>query len=90
MFGDVTDLQQRHHLVENIKGSLHWRQNPFEMLQHIKNPRGGSIKPSPLYHGGGMTLRLRPRVKIFTASSSTDASISWALCILCGDDNVVH
>ena len=35
----------------------------FEILQHIKNSRGG-FHPSPphLYHGGGLNLRVRPRV----------------------------
>ena len=43
---------------------FHWRQNCFEILQHIKNSGGGGIHhpPSPLYHGGGMYLRVRPRV----------------------------
>ena len=31
------------------------------MLQHIKN----SFPPAPLYHGGGMNLRVRSRVSNF-------------------------
>ena len=43
--------------------AFHWRQNRFVILQHIKNSReGGEIHQPPLYHGGGMTLRVRPRV----------------------------
>ena len=36
----------------------------FEILQHIKNSRGGLHTPPPpyLYHGGGMNLRVRSRV----------------------------
>ena len=46
--------------------AFYWRQNRFEILQHFKKLKGGSINPL-LYHGGvGMTLRVRPRVKIFS------------------------
>ena len=63
--GDVTGLQQRHHplnippLVEKIKGF------PLKANQHIKNAgeRSSINSPPPFYHGGGMTLRVRPRVK---------------------------
>ena len=44
--------------------AFHWRQNRFEILQHIKNAGEGFYQPPlPLYHGGGMNLRVRPRVK---------------------------
>ena len=39
------------------------------------NGGGGSIKPFPLYHGGAMTLRVRPRV-----NKSSKKSIKWT-CI---------
>ena len=35
--------------------------NNFQILQHMKNARGGPSTP-PLYHGGGMNLHVRPRV----------------------------
>ena len=51
--------------------AFHRRQNCFEILQHIKTLERGSINspppPSPhLHHGGGMTLRVFPRVNLFT------------------------
>ena len=55
MFGDVTDLQQRHHpkniphFVEKMKG---FPLNRFEILQHIKDSRGKGGGGFPLYHGG--------------------------------------
>ena len=64
--GDLTGLQQGHHpyhiphLVKKIKGFLlkvKWFQNTAT-YQKLKR---GSIPP-PLYHGGGMNLRVRPRV----------------------------
>ena len=34
--------------------AFHFRQNPFEVLQHIKNSSEGfNHHPSPLYHGEG-------------------------------------
>ena len=42
--------------------AFHWRQNHFEIMQHIKNSRRGFQAP-PLYHGGGMNLHVRTRVK---------------------------
>ena len=70
MFGDVTVPQQRHHpqniphLVEKMKG-FPLKANSFRNTATYKKPKGGggSINPLPLYHGGGMTLRVRPRVK---------------------------
>ena len=65
--GDVTGLQQRHHplnippLVEKIKGF------PLKAKSTYQKLRGDEFHqpppPPPLYHGGGMTLRVRPRVK---------------------------
>ena len=48
---------------EPIK-AFHWRQNRFEILQHIKNSLEGFYPhpPYPLYHGWGMNLIVRPRV----------------------------
>ena len=45
--------------------AFHWRQNRFEILQIWKRLWGGvpSTTPQPLYHGWGMNLRVRPRVK---------------------------
>ena len=44
--------------------AFHWRLNRFEILQHIKNTGEGFHQPSlPLYHGGGVNLRVHPRVK---------------------------
>ena len=42
--------------------AFHWRQNRFEILQHIKNSGEGFHQPPPpLYHGGAMNLIVRPR-----------------------------
>ena len=41
--------------------AFQWRQNRSEILQQIKNLGSGSFK-RPLYHGGGINLRVRPRV----------------------------
>ena len=52
------------HHVKKIKGfplkaKLFWNSATYQKL------KGGSISPSPhLYQGGGMTLRVRPRVKL--------------------------
>ena len=45
------------------------------MLQHIKNFGWGFQPLPPLYHGGGMNLCVRPRVKIgvFAAVAVVDA-----------------
>ena len=63
MFGDVTGLQQRHHpwvyiILSRRSKAFHWKQNRFEILQHIKNlmDSRGSINPPPLNHGGSMTF----------------------------------
>ena len=56
--GDVTGLQQRHHPL-NIP--------PLKAKSTYQKLRGEEFHqpptPPPLYHGGGMTLRVRPRVK---------------------------
>ena len=45
--------------------AFHQRQKRFEILQHIKNSEEGRVPlTTPLYHGGGMNLRVRPRVDI--------------------------
>ena len=73
MFGDVKNLQQRQHplkiphLVERITG-LPLKAKSFRNIathQKLKGG-GGSINPhSPylVHNCGGMTLRVRPRVK---------------------------
>ena len=70
MFGDVTDLQQRPPIKytsscwEKIKG-FPLKEKSFRntaMYQKFKGGGGCSINPPPLYHGGGMTLRVCPRV----------------------------
>ena len=73
MFGDVTDPQQRHHpqniphLVEKMKGfplkANSFRNTSFTATYKKPKGGGGSINPLSLYHGGGMTLRVRSRVK---------------------------
>ena len=72
MFVDVTDLQQRHHpqniphLVEKIKG-FPLKAKSFRRTatyQKLAGGEGGSINPT-LCYGGGMTLRVRSRVKTF-------------------------
>ena len=51
------------HKINLISKAFHWKQNRLEIMQHIKNSRGNSINHfPPLYHGGGMTLRVHPRV----------------------------
>ena len=69
--GDVTGLQQRQqpqnipHLVEKIKG-FSLKVKSFQNTAAYQKHREGSIHPlSPLYHGRGMNLRVRPRVKCF-------------------------
>ena len=63
--GDVTGLQQpTTHKIYLIllrrSKAFHSRLNRFKILQHIKN---FTLLPS-LYHGGGMHLRVRPRVEM--------------------------
>ena len=48
--------------------TFHWRQDYFEILQHIKTSWEGFYQPPPplplsLYHDGGMNLRVLPRVR---------------------------
>ena len=69
IIGGVTGLQHRLEIyLTSIRRSkvFDWRQNRFEILQHIKNS-GKGFHPTPppptLYQGGGMNLRVRPRVK---------------------------
>ena len=61
MFGDVTDLQQRHHpqnilhLVEKMKG-FSLKAKSFRNTATCQKPKGGEGGPStptPLYHHGG-------------------------------------
>ena len=72
MFGDVTDLQQRHHpwnirhLVEKIKGfplkAKSFRNTAtYQKTQGGGGGRVGSINAPPrLYHVGDRSLRVRP------------------------------
>ena len=65
--GDVKGLHQRHqpwntpHLKKSKGFPL--KIKSFQVLQHIKNSGEGSIQPPLLFHGGGMNLRVCPRVK---------------------------
>ena len=59
--------------------AFHWRQNRFEILQHIKNAGEGSI--NPLFPCGGMNLRVRPRVKC-AANRGTYKRVSMGWCLL--------
>ena len=68
--GDVTGLQQRYHpeniplLVKKIKG-FPLKVKSFRNTATYQELWGGvpSSPPTPLYHGGGMNLLVRPRVK---------------------------
>ena len=69
---DVTGLQQGYHqqsiphLVEKIKG-FPLKAKSFRNTENVKNFGEGFSQPppspQPLYHGWGMNLRVRPRVK---------------------------
>ena len=79
--GDVTDLQQCHHLykIYLTLSEDQRRSNKGKIVSkccNISKTWGrGSTPPPPLYHGGGMNLRVRPRVKIgvFAAVAVVDA-----------------
>ena len=43
--------------------AFNWRQNRFQILPHIENSGEGFHQPH-LYHGGGMTFLVRPRINI--------------------------
>ena len=71
--GDVTGLPQCHypynipHLVKKIKG-FPLKVKSFRNTATYQKLRGGvpsTPQPPFLYHGGGMTLRVRQRVKDF-------------------------
>ena len=53
--GDVTGLQQRH---------LPLKAKSFRNITTYKKIWGGVPSTLPPYHGGGMNLRVRPRVNI--------------------------
>ena len=65
--GDDTGLQQRLHLIphldENIEG-FPLKAKSFRMTATDQKLWGGVYQTSSLYHGGGMNLRVRPRVKL--------------------------
>ena len=71
IFGDVTNLHQRHHplkiphLAEKITG-FPLKAKSFRNTATCQKHKEGFHQPPPppLYHGGGMTLRVCPRVKI--------------------------
>ena len=72
MFGDVTNLQQRHHPIKYTSSCREDQRRSTEgkivskYCNTSKTQGGGSINPhSPylVHNGGGMTLRVRPRVK---------------------------
>ena len=70
--GDVTGPQHtatthKIYLILLRRSKAFQNRNRFEILQHIKNSGEGSIHPHPPPHlvpGGGMNLRVRPRVKV--------------------------
>ena len=74
--GVVLGLQQRHHpknilhLVKKIKG-FPLKVKSFRNSATCQKLQGGlpSHPPPPLYHGGGMNLRVRPRVNCDKAVS---------------------
>ena len=75
--GDVLGLQQRHHpknilhLVKKIKG-FPLKVKSFRNSATCPKLQGGLPShppPRPLYHGGGMNLRVRPRVNCDKAVS---------------------
>ena len=65
---EVTGLQQRHHLLKinlillSRSKAFHWRKIVSKYCKLSKTMGRGSIRPSPLYHGWGMNLGVRPRV----------------------------
>ena len=55
---------------------------------YITMQRRGSINPRPLYplyHGGGMTLRVRPRVQCVFSSQYIVLRLRWFACVLKSD-----
>ena len=70
-----------HHLVKKIK-VFPLKVKSFRILQYIKNSgpgRGFHPPPSPLYHGAGMTLHVRLRVKMWCIASQL---ISYGFCFV--------
>ena len=73
--GDVTGLQQRHHpsniphLVKKIK-DFPLKVKSFQNTATYQKLREGFHPPPSLYHGGGMNLFVRPRVKLNYFSST--------------------
>ena len=68
MFGEVKNLQQCYytqnisHLVKKIK-NFPMKAKSFRNTATYQKTRGSINRPPPLlYHGGGLTLRVRPRV----------------------------
>ena len=60
-----------------------------DLLLYIKEQGRGSINPSllpyPLYHVGGMTLRVRPRVQCAFSSQNIALRLRWFACVLKSD-----
>ena len=48
-------------------------------------PSTPSLLPYPLYHGGGMTLRVRPRVQCAFSSQNIALRLRWFACLLKSD-----
>ena len=69
------------HLVEKIKG-FPLKAKSFRNIATYRKPKGGGggpSTPSPtLYHGGGMTLCVRPRVKTIKMTGE-DTSCPWTV-----------
>ena len=78
LFGDVTDLNIPH-IEEKIKG-FPLKAKSFQntaTYQKLRVGRGcGPSTPLPLYHGGGMTLPVRPRVKIASLNPPSPVALS--------------
>ena len=83
--GDVTGRQQRHRpqyiphsLVKKIKGF------PLKVKSFRNTTTYQKLHPSlaPLYHGGGINLRVRPRVKVDTipAVNACNIKVVFAQC----------
>ena len=91
--GDVTDLQQRHHplniphFFEKINGFPLKAKSFRNTATYQKTLGRGTINPHPLptssslYHSGGVTLRVRPRVskKKNTTRKNTNTPTNWTI-----------
>ena len=87
LFGDVTDLNIPH-IEEKIKG-FPLKAKSFQNTAPYQKLRGGGPStPLPLYHGGGMTLPVRPRIKIASLNPPSPIALPqsrkrwpWVPCV---------